>query len=462
MQPGRSRPETAGSLKIAGARYAVTVDARRRVIEDATVVVGRDGRISHVGKLAELADVPAERTIDAAGGVLTPAFVNGHMHISYAHAVRGLFPDDFVGRERLREVFRLQSAMTEDEEYWTSLLAVIELTRSGTLAFVDPGSTRFLDACLQVYADAGCRVVTGTSVIDQESDLALPRYPTEEALARTEGFIRTYDRRLDGRLRAWAMPFSSDTCSAELLRGARQLAERHGTGMTIHHNSGPAINGRRPTQRLQDIGALGGNVLLAHVAGIDDAEVETIARSGASVAICPSTTLKEGGGLGARKLPELLERGVPVALGADSANSSNFLDAVRMMNAAALGFKDGRRDARAVPAEQALEMATLLGARALGLEDETGSIEVGKSADLVLFDARRAEWRALVDPVNNLIYSADGRSVRMVLAGGRPVVDEGRVTFADEARVADKVQELGEALLARTGTRVNRGRWPVV
>ena len=140
--------------------------------------------------------------------MLTPAFVNGHMHISYAHAVRGLFPDDFVGRARLLEVFRLQSAMTEEEEYWTSLLAVIELMRSGTVTFVDPGSTRFLDACLQVYAAAGCRVVTGTSLIDRPSDLALPSFSTEETLRRTEAFIRSYDGRLDGRVRAWAMGVS--------------------------------------------------------------------------------------------------------------------------------------------------------------------------------------------------------------------------------------------------------------
>jgi len=203
-------------------------------------------------------------------------------------------------------------------------------------------------------------------------------------------------------------------------------------------------------------------VLLAHASGIDDAEVEVIARTQASVVMCPSTALKEGSGLGQRKLPELLALGVNVALGSDSANSSNYLDAVRMMNAAALGFKDGRRDVRVVRAEQALEMATLLGARALGLEHEIGSIEVDKKADLVLFDARRAEWRALLDPVNNLVYSADGRSVRSVVANGRVVVDEGRVVFADEAKVADRVQELGEQLLARTGTRINRGRWPVV
>jgi 5-methylthioadenosine/S-adenosylhomocysteine deaminase len=319
---------------------------------------------------------------------------------------------------------------------------------------VDPGSTTYLDACLQVYDDTGCRVITGTSLIDAPSDLELPSYPTEEALRRTEAFIRAYDGRLSGRLRAWAMPFSTDTCSDGLLEGAARLANAHGTWMTVHHDG--------TTQHLEDIGALRANVLLAHVAGIDDTDVATIARREASVVICPSTCMKQGSGLGERKLPELLARGVAVALGGDSANSSNYLDGVRIMNAAALGFKDGRRNAQFVPAEQALEMNTLVGARAVGLADAIGSIEVGKRADLVLFDARRSEWSALFDPVNNLVYSADGRSVRTVVADGRVVVDEGRVVFADEARVVDRVQELGEALLARTGRPLRRGRWPVV
>jgi 5-methylthioadenosine/S-adenosylhomocysteine deaminase len=448
-----------GTLKIEGAAYVVTVDARRRIIRDGTVVVSGQ-RLTHVGKADELRDVPAERVIDARGCVVTPAFVNGHMHISYAHAVRGLFPDDFVGRERLREVFRLQSAMTAEEEYWASLLAIIELLRGGTVTFVDPGSTRHVDACLQLYADAGCRVVTGTSLIDQPSDLALPYLSTDQALARTAEFLAAYDGRLEGRLRAWAMPFSTDTCSAEFLAGARRMAEERGTWLTLHHNGGPPIDGRRPTEYLEAIGALGPNVLLAHCSGIDDVEVAAIARSGATVVMCPSTTLKEGSGLGRRKLPELLAHGVAVGLGADSANSSNYLDAVRMMNAAAVGFKDGRLDASVVPAEQALEMATLVGARALGLADETGSLEVGKRADVVVFETRRAEWRALHDPVNNLVYSADGRSVRTVIADGRVVVDHGQVTFANEADVADRVQALGEGLLARTGTVRSHTRWP--
>lgn len=449
MESGRRR-----SLKFEGAAFAITLDAQRRMVQDATVVC--DGaRITHVGKAAELREVQADQTIDARGGVLVPAFVNGHMHISYAHAVRGLFPDDLVGRERLREVFRLQSAMTEEEEYWTSLLAIIELMKSGTVTFVDPGSTKFVDACMQAYADSGCRVITGECVTDRQLDLALPVHSLDAALERTSNFIRAYDGRLDGRVRAWAMPFTPETCSIELLSGCKRIADEHGTWLTLHYGGGA-------TASLDEAGVLGSNVLLAHASEIDDSEVERIASSGTSVVMCPSTTLKEGSGLGRRKLPELLARGVAVGLGADSANSSNYLDGVRMLNAAALGFKDGRQDVACVPAEQALEMCTLVGARSVGLEAEIGSIEVGKKADLVLFETRRAEWRSLLDPVNNLVYAADGRSVRCVVADGRVVVAEGQVQFADEAAVADRVQGIGEALLARTGTRVNRGRWPII
>ena len=449
-----ARAMDAATLKLDNARFVVTVDPERRVIQHGSVVV-EGQRITHVGKASALASIAAERIIDASGCLVAPAFVNAHMHISYAHAVRGIFPDDFVGRERLLEVFRLQSAMTEEEEYYTSLLAITELLKSGSVCFLDPGSTKHVEACLQAYAQTGCRVVTGTSLIDRPDPRALPCFATDEALARTEQFIRAYDHRLHDRVRAWAMPFGSDNASPELLAGAKRLADAYGTGVTLHHSGGF-------TQHLEAIGALGENVLLAHAAGIDDAEVECIARTGASVVICPSTTLKEASGMGERKLPELLERGVRVALGSDSANSSNYLDPVRAMNLAAIAVKDARRNVRLVPAEQALEMATLLGARALGLGDEIGSIEVGKKADLVLFDTHRAEWSAVFDPVNNLVYSADGRSVRTVVADGKVVVDDFRPLFVDEARVSDRVQELGEALLARTGTRVNRGRWPLV
>jgi 5-methylthioadenosine/S-adenosylhomocysteine deaminase len=455
------------TLKIENARFLVTVDQQRRIIRDGSVLV-EGQRIGRVGKAAELADVGADRVIDARHFVVTPGFFNGHMHISYAHAVRGIFPDDV--ENRLAHVFNLQAAMTEEEEYQTTVLGIVDLLKNGTVCFIDPGSTKFPDACLQAYEDSGIRVILGEGVTDRPFPWSLPRYPTEEAIARTTAFVEKYDHRLNDRVRAWAMPFSPEACSAELLGGLKRLADERGTGLTLHHNSGPeararyqAEHGTSPTEYLERVGALGPNVLLAHVLGVDDAEIDCLARTGANVAMCPSTAAKEGRGVPEHgRMPELLAKGVNVALGSDSANSSNYLDLVRSVNMAAVQYKDARQDTHLIPAETALELATLTGARAFGLGDELGSIEVGKKADLVLFDTRRPEWQALFNPINNLVYSADGRSVHTVIVDGRVVVDAYRQSFVDEARLYETVQEIGERLQARTGITFPRGRWPIV
>ena len=455
------------SLKIDHARYVLTLDPQRRIIQDGALLI-ENGRLTRVGKAAELATARADRVIDARNLVVTPGFVNGHMHISYAHAVRGIFLDD-VGSP-LPYVFRLQMAMTEEEEYHTTLLGLVELVRNGTVCFVDPGSTKYPDACLQAYEDAGIRVILGECVSDQDAPYPLPRYGTDEAIVRTASFVRKWDGRLHGRIRAWAMPFSPDTCSVDLLRGAKRTADEHGTGLTVHHGSGDAArraslarHGLRPTEHLEASGILGPNVLLAHALGLDDAEVECLARSGAAVTMCPVTAAKGARGIAQHgRMPELLQRGVRIALGSDSPNNSNHLDMVRTLNMAAIQYKDARQDMHEIPAEQALEMATLLGAGAVGLGDQIGSIEPGKRADLVLFDTRRPEWQALFNPVNNLVYNADGRSVHTVIIDGRVVVDAYRQAFVDEERLFARVQEIGERLLARTGVTLPRSRWPVV
>jgi 5-methylthioadenosine/S-adenosylhomocysteine deaminase len=455
------------SLKIENARYVITVDRERRIIRDGSILVA-GGRISRVGKAAELAAVGAGRVIDARHRVVTPGFFNGHMHISYAHPVRGIFPDD--QGSPLAHVFKLQMAMTEEEEYHASLLAIVELLKSGTVGFVDPGSTKFPDACLQAYRDSGIRAILGEGVSDREAPFPLPRFPTDEAVARTEAFLKKWHGRLEGRLRAWAMPFSPESCSPELLRRLKRLADEHGTGLTVHHASGPQARREyqerhrtTPTGYLESLGVLGPNVLLAHALGIDDAEIDAIARTRTAVAMCPVTAAKAGRGVPEHgRMPELLVRGVKVALGCDSPNNSNHLDIVRAMNMAAIQYKDARQSMGQIPAETALEMATLTGAQALGVGDELGSIEVGKKADLVLFDTERPEWQALWNPINNLVYNADGRSIHTVVIDGRVVVDAYRQSFVDEPRLFATVQEIGERLQARTGVSFPRSRWPIL
>ena len=456
------------TLKIDGARFILTVDPQRRIIENGAIVI--EGQtIVRVGKASELAGVAADRVIDAREMVVTPGFCNLHMHISYAHATRGIFPDNLDPGEYLANVFKLQSTMTEEEEYLTSLLGITELLKYGTTCLLDPGSTKHLDACMQAYQESGCRIVVGRQVVDSPNPLNLPVTSFAESVSLMEESVRTYDGRLDGRVRAWTMPFAADYCTRELLVAAKEIADRYQTGMTLHQTNSPASveahlrkYGKRPVEYLEEIGVLGPNVLLAHVVGLDPAEIDCLARSGTKAVMCPTAALKMGLGFTSKAmLPEMLDKGVCVGLGTDAGNNSSLIETMRSMYLITVLFKDARQTTGVVPAETALEMATIQGARAFGLEDEIGSIETGKKADLVLFDTRRPEWRTIFNPVNNLVYNADGRSVHTVIVDGRVVVEAHQPVFVDEWQLIEKVQALGENMLERTNTSFPQ-RWPMV
>ncbi|MGQ4809767.1 Atrazine chlorohydrolase [Candidatus Entotheonellaceae bacterium PAL068K] len=456
------------SLKIANARYIVTVDRQRRILQDGTVVV-EGNRITQVGKTSELASTAADRVIDASTMIVTPGFPNGHMHISYAHATRGIFPDD-LGPQYLPNVFKLQGAMTAEEEYHTSLLAITELLSYGTTCFVDPGSTKYLDACMQAYQKSGCRIMVGAHVADKPNPVNVPVYETSDAIAIIEQTIQHYNHKLDDRVRAWAMPFSAAFATDELLTAAKGLADQYDTMLTLHHSSSPQATqaamhayGKTPTEHLEDLGVLGANVVLAHALGLTDAEVDSIARTGAKVIMCPTAAIKGGSGMtSTAKLPEMLAQGIAVGLGTDAGNNSNLLETLRSMYLVAVLYKDGRQDVKMIPAETALELATIGSATALGLGDDIGSIEVGKKADLVLFDTKRPEWSTVYNPVNSLVYNADGRSVHTVIVDGRVVVENYTPLFVNDVwSLIQTVQEMGEHLLARTGVSYPP-RWPVV
>jgi 5-methylthioadenosine/S-adenosylhomocysteine deaminase len=157
----------------------------------------------------------------------------------------------------------------------------------------------------------------------------------------------------------------------------------------------------------------------------------------------------------------MLAAGVSVSLGGDSANGSNHFDMLRLMYLAALAAKDARLDPGVLPPETVLEMATLHGARALGLEAQIGSLEPGKRADIVIFDLDRPEWRPLLDPVSNLVYSATAASVRTVLIDGRFILDAGQVTTVDEGEVLRRVDAFTGPYLARAGLAA-RPKWPLI
>ena len=366
------------SLKIDGARFVITMDEERRIIRDGAVVI-EGNRITQVGKSAELAGVAAERVIDASGMVVAPGLVNGHMHISYAHATRGIFPDS-LGSNYLPNVFHLQGVMTAEEEYLTSLLGITELLKYGTTTFIDPGSTKFLDAGLRAYEQSGCRIVVGAHVTDIPNPVNLPVYETDEAIDIVGRTIRDYDGALDGRVRAWAMPFGPNFATPRLLQESKRLADDNGVSLTLHFNNSAAYvestireHGMRPSQYLESLGVLGENVVMSHCLGLDQSEVDTLARTGTKVVAVPTAAVKSGFGMTSEGLlPEMLEAGITVGIGTDAGNNSNLIETNRAMYLIAVLYKDARRSTTAITAETALELATISGAGTLGLATKSG------------------------------------------------------------------------------------------
>ena len=362
---------------------------------------------------------------------------------------------------------RFTRAANAHEEQLSAQLAAAELLKSGTTTFLEAGTIRFVDAVVEGLAAIGIRGRIGEWVWDRPSEPAVYRRTTAEAIASLERLMATHREDADGRLMAWPMIVGHTTCTPELWKAAKRIADENRVGLNFHMS--PAAMdpagflkeyGLRPMEFLAKHGILDRNVVMVHCVHVDDHEVRLIAESGASVAHCPTTALKVAYGVTQiGKMPEMAASGINLVIGTDGNNASNYSDMMRATYLVAGLFKDARRDTKMFPAEKAYEMATLGGARALLIEDQIGSIEPGKRADLVLHDRRWPEWTPLLNVANQLVYSADGRSVHTVFVDGRKVVDNYRLTTIDEDRLYREAQQAGEAICKRTGLP-DKSKWP--
>jgi cytosine/adenosine deaminase-related metal-dependent hydrolase len=282
------------------------------------------------------------------------------------------------------------------------------------------------------------------------------------ALEELEACVRELDGAGSGRIRCWVNIQGKEPCSLELHVGARDLSERLGVGTTYHIASTQKESeliqrkyGMSPVARVAASGGLGSNLVLAHAVALTDEELSILARSGASVAFCPGTSLKLAKGATAiGRYPELLDAGVIVGLGTDGVSASGNLNMMRQVHLAAGMFKDARRDPTLVGARRALRMATIDGARALGLDDDIGSVEPGKKADFVVFDLAHPEWVPYQDPVQALVWSASPASIRETWVDGRRLFADGRITtIGDEAALRREASQRARRLLTRAGLR---------
>jgi 5-methylthioadenosine/S-adenosylhomocysteine deaminase len=449
--------------------YVVTMNERRDVIHRGSVAV-HEGAIVDVGKTADLERRYApQRRIGGDRFVATPGMVNTHIHITGEPLTRGYVPDDTPFEENVFVwLTNLYAAHEEGDERCSAQLAATEMLRSGTTTFLEAGTIRLLDEVFDGLAETGIRGRLGAWVWDLPPEPDVYRQDTDAAIARLEDQLTRYRSFADGRLAAWSTVVGHTTCSDPLWTAARELADTHDVGMSFHMSPARtdpdgfiAEFGQRPMEHLDEIGVLADDVCITHCVHVDDREIDAMARTGSSVAHCPTTALKVSYGVTQiGRMPEMVQRGVNVSIGTDGNNASNYSDMMRATYLVAGLFKDGRIDPQMFPAEQAYAMATAGGARSMGLQDQIGSLEPGKRADVVLHDTDRPEWRPLLNVVNQLVWSADGRGVHTVLVDGRVVVEDGHMTTIDEGALWAEAQRRGESIVARSGLP-DRAKFPV-
>ena len=433
---------------VRGARV-VTLDPSRRIVD--TDVTINHGRITAIGKRRPS---PGSVTLDCSGMVLLPGLIQAHIHLCQT-LFRGLADDLALESWLARRIWPLEVAHTADSVYWSAMLGAAELLLGGTTAILDMETVHHAGAAFEALETIGLRATAGKCLMDAPDAFPGLRESTDRALQETSDLCERWHGAAGGRLRYCLAPRFAPSCTGPLLRAASDLASRHGAVVHTHAAETPVelelvrrATGMDEVSYLESVGIAGPRAALAHCVWVDGDGIRDLARQGTNVVHCPSSNLKLGSGIA--PVPAMLAAGCRVALGADGAPCNNRLDVFSEMRLAAL-IQKPRHGPETLPAAQVLELATLGGARALGLDDEIGSIEVGKRADLVVLDLSGLHAQPEADLVSRIVYSAQTTDVRHVIVDGRVVVKDGALKTADVREIRREANHWGNALTRKAG-----------
>jgi 5-methylthioadenosine/S-adenosylhomocysteine deaminase len=438
------------SLLIANATILTMNDAYDIVHGDVLV---RDGRIAAIGAIEDAQ--PTTRVIDARGGYLLPGFVQTHIHLCQT-LFRG-FADDLALLDWLKtRIWPMEAAHSPRSLAAAARLAALELLRGGTTTVLTMETVHDTDAVFEALEPTGLRAVVGKCMMDADS--AVPARlleRTAESIDESLALAGRWSGRAEGRLRAALAPRFAVSCSRELLEAVGDLSRTRGLLVHTHasENRDEVALIRERTrlsnvEYLATVGLTSPRLCLAHCVWVDEAERDRLAADRVNVLHCPGSNLKLGSGIA--PVVELRAKGVAVSLGADGAACNNHLDMFQEMRLAAT-LQAVRCRPGALSARDVLSMATREGARALGLLDDIGSIEIGKRADLIVVDGAPPHLAPGPDPYSTLVYAARPTDVRMTMVDGHVLVDEFTPVREDPAEVASLARAEAKALAARAG-----------
>lgn len=423
----------------------VTVNDRFEIIANGMICTEAD-RIVRVEPLPGVRDLPEARTvIDAGGGLILPGLVNAHTHLPMT-LFRGLADDLPLQMWLEKHIFPAEAAhLTPGSVEIGTALAGAEMMLSGTTTCCDG---YFLEeAVAESVAASGLRAVLGQGVID----FPAPGIPDpKENITIAGRFAERWTGR-ESRIRPSIFCHSPYTCSAETLKSAKKLAQEHGLLFQIHaaetraeHDRIRAHHGTTPIGYLDRLGLIDAATLLVHAVWVDEDDMAIVADRGAAVAHCPESNMKLGAGIA--PLTGLLAAGIAVGLGTDGCASNNTLDLFQTMDITAKLHKVRDMQPTAADAATVLTLATRGGARAIGMENDIGSLEAGKKADLIVIDTRQPHLVPMYHPVSHVVYAAKGSDVTTVVVDGRLLVRDRQPLHLDLGQIMARVNALARSI----------------
>jgi 5-methylthioadenosine/S-adenosylhomocysteine deaminase len=391
---------------------------------------------------------PAKKKINGTGCLAMPGLIDAHLHAPMA-LFRG-FADDLPLKTWLEEhIFPAEGKWVNGEfVYWGTLLACAEMVRSGTTTFAD--GYFFEDQAARAALQSGMRGLMAQGILDFPTpDSSSPA----ESINRIKSFIRDYSA--STLVKPAIFAHTVYTCSPNLLKECQSLADRYGVPLITHLSETRSEvegiikkYGQRPVDHLENIGLLSSPLIACHCVWLSEAEMDLLARRGVRVVHNPESNMKLASGVA--PVPDLLARGVTVGLGTDGCASNNNLDLFQEMDSAAKLHKVHRLDPTVMPSHTVLEMATLGGARVLGMEKEIGSLEAGKKADVIVLELNRPHLQPVYNLVSHLVYSATGADVRDVIIDGKVVMEKRKLLTLDEEEILAKAGEWGRRINGRS------------
>jgi 5-methylthioadenosine/S-adenosylhomocysteine deaminase len=428
----------------------ITMNDRLDIVQGDVLV--RDGRIEAVGRVEA---GRLDTVLDASGAVVMPGFIQTHVHLCQT-LFRG-FADDLALIDWLRtRIWPMEAAHTPASLRASARLAAYELLSSGTTSVLTMETVHDTDAVFEEVAASGLRAVVGKCLMD--ADAAVPPRLLQTARAAIDESLGLHHRwhgAAGGRIRAALAPRFAVSCSQGLLEEVAALSSSRGVLVHTHASEQQAEiaiverqTGKRNIEYFEAIGLASERLCVAHCVWVDEREQDILASRRVKVLHCPGSNLKLGSGIA--PVAELRRLGVSVSLGADGAACNNRLDMFEEMRLAAV-LQSVRLGPGALPARDAVWMATREGARALGLEAEIGSVEPGKRADLIVVGLDRPHLAPGPDPYSTLVYAARGTDVRHTLVDGQVLVRDSCPVRLDPAEVVAEARRQAAGLLARAG-----------